>query len=474
MKIRTQSVLAIVPVFIGVAAISGFLTYTSEQQENYWALHEESTALTISIAAFIDVDSYQETLQTASAQSQNVRYINDLEKHLRQILQWKQAKYVLVRSLDGQRLLNHFSIGHPITAHRPLSETAMETLQEQEVWISDIMPLNSETSFVEACTLLNQGDRAASVGVLCVGVSADVFLAQMAQSQRKVILSSSVIVIIGVILALTISELITKQIRQLRRAAETVASGDYQQTFKIGGIIQELQDLSNTFNTMSSVMEETLSRAKRSLVENERFRTVQALSKTYQDTINQQINQQLGSLHITGKLFNDGQITSDFLDYCATIDGHYFILGCLTASQTHTESQPHLDLLVTASATTTLLKQLLVSYPCEKAIAQAAEMFPMQTLHCMFVPRASPHASAVQYWHYSSTSPMTQRILDLTPGHPTIFHTLSPLSDQAEQRITSFAERFSYLSANSIVEDISIICETVMAGGILLVVKAAE
>jgi HAMP domain-containing protein len=463
MKIRTQSILAIVPIFIGVAAINGFLTYTSEQQENRWALGEESVALTVAVAEFIDADRYE----AATTTGRESDYLDSLELYLRRLLQWEQVKFVLLRSVDGQDIVQRYSNGFPSAAHQPLPASAVEQLQDRDTWSSDIRIINADISVTEVCTRLTNSDQVV-VGLVCVGVSANDFLAQRATSQRKVLTMSIAVVGLGLLLALLISSLITNKIRQLTVAAETVAEGDYGQRFDIG-TIQEVYDLSNTFNTMSSVMGETLLRAKRTLMENERFRTMQTLARTYQALVQQDIDLKLNGVEIAGKLLSGDRPSTDFLDSCRTIQGAFIILGRLEESATS-----RLDNLLTTSSAITLLKQLLTRQPPETAIAHLTRLYQIQTLHCIFVDTKSHDDGLLDlgYWYYSGDrNHLDHEQHQLKPGHPWLLHTFKLPSDILADRIDIFLERFGYLSAVEIIHDLQVICTEVKQGGMLIAVN---
>ena len=464
MKIRTQSILAIVPIFIGVAAINGFLTYTSEQQENRWALEEESVALTVSVAEFIDADRYEQATQPGGQSD----YLEELEIYLRRLLQWEQVKFVLLRSLDGRDILQRYSNGFPSRAHEPLPSSAIEQLQNDVVWSSDIRIISADISVTEVCTPLSNSAQA-PVGLVCVGVSANDFLAQRALSQRKVITMSVTVVGLGLLLALSVSTLITNKIRQLTAAAETVADGEYGQRFEIG-TIQEVYDLSNTFNTMSSVMGETLSRAKRTLMESERFRTMQTLARTYQALVQQTVDLKLNGVEIAGQLFNGDRPSTDFLDSCRTIRGVFVILGRLDEAD-----NSRLDSLLTTSSAITFLKQLLTRQPADVAIAQLTQLYQLHTLHCIFVDAKSHDDGRVnlEHWHYSGDrAHLEHNQHRLKPGHPWLLHTFTLPSKTLAERIDIFLERFGYLSAIDIISDLQVICTEIEKGGMLVAINA--
>jgi HAMP domain-containing protein len=460
MNIRTQSVLAILPIFIGVAVINGFLTYTSEQQENRWALESESTALTVAIAEFMDGDRYASLLDAADDPDDEAAYLNQLQDTFNTLLRHGQAKYVLTRSLDGQQLLHHFSVGYPLDAHHPLPPDAIAQLREQDLWIGPITWLNDDISTLESCGMIRSSET--PVAILCTGVSASPFLAQVAAGQRKIMSSSIVVLAVGLILSISIATVMTRKIRQLTAAAEVVAAGQYGQTFEVG-MIQEMQDLSNTFNTMSSVMGETLQRAKRSLVENERFRTEQTLATTYQNTLPSSIRLQCHGIDIAGDRLGDNRPPL-LLDTCHTLQGTYILFGSL-----YPDYPSHLDTLVDLSAMATLLKQLLAACPCPEAIAQVASLFPLQGLHCL---RIDPEGNTLDHWRYQ-TAHVQHQSYPLCPTQPWMI-TLPPTSDRPQTQLNGFLERFHHLPPTDLIADLRLMVQTDIPDGILVVIAKTQ
>ncbi|MGB3518045.1 MAG: HAMP domain-containing protein [Elainellaceae cyanobacterium] len=459
MKIRTQSVLAILPIFISVAAINGFLTYTSEQQENRWALEEESIALTVAIAEFMKSDRYNRVLSSSPEETENTTDFEDLQGSLERILLRGQAKYILTRSLDGQELLHHVSTGHPQDEHQALPQEALQSLESDGIWISPIRFLNADISILESCTPIS--DRGTSTSILCTGISANPFLQQMTLSRQKVLASTTVIVATGLILTLSIATLMTRKLRQLADAAEVVAAGNYDQQFDID-MIQEVRDLSNTLSTMSSVMGETLMRAKRSLVENERFRTISTLAKTYQSTVNHSIRLQTTDIEIAGAIFEGDRRSTDFLDTCHTKQGTYIILGNLIPDQA-----AQLDSLIDTSATVSLLQQLLKVHSCPEAIAQTTPLFAIQNLHCLFVS-SNDQTFTLDHWSYETAH--------LKHQHHTLDHerpwVLTVARDPCiDHRVEDFIQRFGHLSAVDLMDDLQIICRDCNTSGIMVIIK---
>ena len=60
MKLRTQNIVALLPVFLGMTCIIGLSRYTAEMQEIRWGLSEEIAAYATSIAEFLSGDAYRD------------------------------------------------------------------------------------------------------------------------------------------------------------------------------------------------------------------------------------------------------------------------------------------------------------------------------------------------------------------------------------------------------------------------------
>ena len=58
MRIRTQNLIVIIPLFLGMAVATGAMTYSTARQEMLWGLEEEATSLSIAISALERPNSF--------------------------------------------------------------------------------------------------------------------------------------------------------------------------------------------------------------------------------------------------------------------------------------------------------------------------------------------------------------------------------------------------------------------------------
>ncbi|HET7321097.1 MAG TPA: HAMP domain-containing protein, partial [Longimicrobiaceae bacterium] len=104
---------------------------------------------------------------------------------------------------------------------------------------------------------------------------------------------------------LFISWLLSRNVRALSKAALEVAGGDYDREIQIG-TIQELSDLSNTFNTMSSVLKDLMERTRRTLIEGEQYQTPLDLARTYRQGCWEDLNRAFGEVRVASRSIGGG------------------------------------------------------------------------------------------------------------------------------------------------------------------------
>lgn len=284
MRIRTQALLAILPLFVGLAAVIGVLSFSAARQEMIWGLEEEAKALSSTIAEFVDADAM-------GAATSPDDHLASLELPFRRILAFEQAKHIVVLDPGGEAIWSPpapdaaLSFLPPLALLRAEAEAASADagagVDAAAAWASEPYTLENNTRVMMgfAPILTSAGT---SVGSVAVVVDAARLPALGRAMPLNLLRLTAVALAIGTLAALLISALLTRRVRALSRAAVEVANGAYDREIQVG-TIQEVSDLSNTFNTMTSVLKDVIDRTQRTLVEGEQFRTPRDLARTYSE-----------------------------------------------------------------------------------------------------------------------------------------------------------------------------------------------
>lgn len=305
MRIRTQNLIAILPLFLGMAAVAGGMTYVGARRQMVWGLQEEASSLSVSMAEFVGGDEL-----LASGPSPTQRFAT-LDRSFRRVLAHGQTKYVFATDPDGRPIWSaaandsiRAAFLPPAALAAPDSAQRAEFAAGASAVTSPVTELASGASAMVSLSPIETSDgRIAG------------FLGVVIDASRLATLSGALLIglaqltvlalVIGTLAALFISFLLTRNVRALSKAALEVAGGEYDREIQIG-TIQELSDLSNTFNTMSSVLKDLIERTQRTLIEGEQFRTPLDLARSYRQDGWNDLEQAFDSVKIASRSIGDG------------------------------------------------------------------------------------------------------------------------------------------------------------------------
>ena len=496
MKIRTQNLLAIVPIFLGIAIISSFLNYTEQLAEIKWGVHEEIKALATTTAGFIDEDVCRKLLNgeldpkrsDISLILQRIVKLDSQKKIMTQkqhdnwvnriwISIWKQ-----LQSLSGNQQqeystwakLQHFFIVAPdggrqiiykpdkeywkISVSKPIEE--IKNIIERIEQVDDKVYLSAPepgSAIMKAYAPI-VGRSGTLAGILGVEISTENIRTQKGMVLLKISIISLITILFGALITLFISGIITRKIRELSEAAGVVAEGHYDRRVNIE-TIQEVIDLGNTFNTMSSVLEEVLSRTKRELIERRQFRTQADLAKTYNETFFEPQERTFGDIEIAARLISK-RPTGDFFGVFQVDSGSiYAVLGRVRAEE-------ELDSVTFASAAFSLIRQELSKIEPEQVFKNVCELFDVETWECIYWDEAG---SKIQWLgHNPNGGPPLQRTMPLQKQKTLVFHTSRETTGET---IDSYVRLFGYLLPVELMEDLMGILDEESEGSLITIGK---
>lgn len=471
MKIRTQNLFFIVPIFLGLAIINGVLNYREQLAEIEWGINEEIKALATTTAAFIDEDACRQILsgevdlkhleifplpqRIVKMESQkkiinqkqldkNIisRLIRKIWRYLPGFLRnqqqeyntWEKLQYFSILAADGSRqvIFEPYKEYWKVSMSNSIKETQniIEKIKQAD---DKVYIPKAESGSVILKAYAPIFNRSATLsGILGVEINAEYLKAQKSIMLLKISIISLIVILFGILVVLFISGIITRKIRELNEAAGVAAGGDYNRRVNIE-TIQEFIDLGNTFNTMSSVLEEVLSRTKRELIESERFRTQADLAKTYNETFWNPQEKTFGDVEVAARLISK-RPTGDFFGVfqaagniketqkrntsaeggCEQSRREYAILGRVRAKE-------ELDSVTLASAAFSLIRQELSKTEPEQVFKDVCELFDVETWECIYWDEAG---SEIQWLGYNPDGgPPLQRKMPLQEQRTLAFHT---------------------------------------------------
>ncbi len=451
MKIRTQNLLTIVPIFIVLAAITGALSFTSQKQELLWGMRECVSSIATTTAEFIDGDAYPDW------RSKGIRTRPGLEftVAVNRIMKWKQADRLYGLTAEGSTVTFTTADTTVPLWHLPYvkeMQNAISADTVKEIYISDIIRTDSARHVMAAFAPIKNSKNEIT-GILAAEIDAAGYLASLEAVTRETYLIAAGIILIGLITAVLLSRYLTRRITQLTHASRVVGAGQYEFEVNIRSP-RELKDLSNTFNTMSSVMKDVLHKTKRSLLEEEHFKKESDLAKTYDETVPRSFGKKFGGWWTAGCVFS-AHSYHEFVDSLESGDTFYMLLGSVKPGEP-------LQAVRQKAALLSFLKPLLAKTDLPEAVRLALELFEPEELHVVKLQSGSGviHKCSAANGRITVENPV------LTEQTPLAVHTVD---DASFHTISSYMRQLSHLPLQDLASDLHRILTGRTDGGLLLI-----
>ena len=457
MKIRTQNLLTIVPIFLGMALISGVLTYTTQRQEIMWSLREEISAVATATAEFLDRDIVRE-LQKGP---ENKDLKKNITTPLKRVQYWSKKQHFFLLTPDCQEIFFIFGFEDEGTISRPsefskLKNELAKKNKETDVIITDVEKNEQDKATMTAYVPIYDGGKLLSV--LGVETDAQFFFDRTKEIRNKIFIVTIFIGLLGVIIAFFISRIITQKISQLTQASLVVASGQYNQRVNVG-TIQEVSDLSNTFNTMSSILEEVLLKTKRVLIESEQFRTSTDLASYFNEKFFVLIEDVFNKVSVSARSISK-EPGGDFLGIFNVTNGTYAVLGRVSKTD-------DLDTITSSSAAYTFIRQELDRHEPRQAFENTKKLFELETFQCLFWDKTGKKIQTYEY----HDSGLIESANFLKQNEVMVFHTLSEANFE---KVDLFIRNYGQISPQELMKDILNILVDDGIGSLILLGKHEE
>ena len=411
MRISTQNLLAIVPIFLGMALINGILAFTTQYQEIKWGINEEVSAITTAAAEFLDRD-----LITALKKNPNNReVIEKLSIPFAKIKNFQQQQCFFLLYPEDKKIFFSYSTDDK-TYENPKPTVNIEQFvnKHTDLIIEGFRKIDENKSVLIAYAPIYD-EYGKLISVLMVEHDAKYFLDRTQKIKNKIFIITGLITLIGLVAALLISYIITYKISQLNKAALIVEAGHYDYQVNIT-MIQEMVDLSNTFNTMSSILGEVLARTKRTLIEGEQFRTDRDLANHFKQKFSQPIEGTFNNVSVAARVFTKNA-TGDF---CGVLEvdkkGTYVVIGRITV-----KGDGEIDSVITASAAYNFIRQRLIYQEPRAVFEDAKDLFELKKFKCMFWDKSAAIIKVYDYRNFI----LSEESFSLEDNRLLFFDTLS-------------------------------------------------
>jgi HAMP domain-containing protein len=358
MRIFTQNMTSILPVFVALGVISGTLMYLQLLREDRWGLEQAAKSYSIATVEYTDPAAYV----YSSGDKSNRVARRELNLFIRRLVEYAKVRAVFAWQADGKTLVDSTSSSEaPFPFLKPKSgvaksagydedftvppptEAIRQELIKKSYYIGPIEPLGASSGRILAYAVVrptpihtrsplptaatppdthagagNEASATATeiaqlrrpVGIVGVNVDASDYVIQVRVLLERVVAIAATIIAIGFVLAAALSRLIVRDVRSLTAGAAAIARGELAQSVTVAHI-QELSDLGGTFNIMVEILQNVVAKTRRSLVEGELFRAEAELASAFAGRYRPPLVLNLpGNVHLVASLCGDRAVAA--------------------------------------------------------------------------------------------------------------------------------------------------------------------
>jgi HAMP domain-containing protein len=453
MKIRSQIVAAIVPLFVGLSLVTGGVMYYLQTKELAWGFHEEASSIAVVTARFLD----SKTIQQASSDGPTAQPANEAVPALfKKIMAAGRARRLAIFSVKDQRQLYDVATSNSVSRNLQVPSYIISQLANQSFVIGSIEKGKGNSEYLTTYASI-RNSNGEMTGILAVETTADTVQLRRGELLQSLLISMTCAAILGLILTLVISRLITRRLASLTEAVSNVETSYYDQKPSIG-IIDELNDLENTFNTLRSVLKEVLSKIWRTIIETEQFRTKEDLMCAFKNEFQSPVQKTIYDIDAAGTLLGCRPMGSFFgieeLQDCGCA-----VAGKIAESEIMEQTQ-------TASAALAFITQSMKNGDISTSLKSALNLFDLTRCECVIWKKS---ASKVTHWSLETDSRQWQQeTVELPDGVPLVFHTMDICIDK---RIRTYVDEFKHLPQETLMHEIRMIVDEKLGGALILIRK---
>lgn len=443
MRLRTQNLIFLLPVFLVTILVMGGYKYVTERNVLLAGQESKANAFTISISEFLTPDAIQQLRQISSTDGV---ISGDVELAFTRVLNQGFALRLSVH--DPKTFEAIYAWG------REPSIDSAAYLKNHQDWFkqavrSEYINAASESgsrffypnrenaglpAVLVASAPVNDGlDRLAAIVMVEMDASE---IDEMSNTiVRELMWICALVLFIVAVAAFTLSFIISRSIRDLIHAIHDVQTGDLHE-IKLTSHIREISALENTYNTMVEVLNEERERDQDELMQIESLRVQKDLENVYQHVIWPDIKIQHNRFSGVGALNNLSK--GEFMDLVETADGLCAIVGRV--------SEDDFTAIVSASSVVPFWRSQLQAVPVEEAVRRIHSIFDLDWFECCWAQGADD--AVIKMWTKKPGASEVQTSQHTAAAESSlVLHSMG--GEQADD-IDRFARRLGYLDPTAL------------------------
>ena len=438
MRLRTQNMLFLLPVFLVAIVVMGGYKYYTEREVLLSGQKNKANAVAVSIAEFLTPSSLND-LKTISGSDDIVS--GKVERAISRILDDGLAVRLSVH--DPKTFQEIYAWG------QMASLDGVAYLSENREWFQHMLDADRQEHHEEIDTLVaypNKNKKGAlpilvasapvddGFGRLAAVVMVEVDGSGINQKSMAILRELAricfTVLLIGAAAALALSFVMSRSIKELTRSIQNVQSGNLNE-IRLTSNIREIAALENTYNTMIDVLREEQQRDKDELMQIENLRIQKDLENVFGQVIWPEINIKSGYLSGYGVIHDltDGE----FMDLIETGSGLYAIIGRIV--------EQDFTAVVSAASIVPFWRSQIASKSIEEVLELFQTLFEFDWVCCCAASLTGP--PVLKRWiKREKDAEMTFEEMKFEANSSVILH--SP-NGKAVENIERFVKRIGHL-----------------------------
>ena len=372
MRLRTQNILVITPIFVVLFILLGFLQYQSERRELLWGFRQQVSSLLVATSEFIGKKKIEYIYNTGDFES--------IREPLRKLEGWNQIKNLYIFSpekLNDDALL--VLLGEKEIKNIPEYDFYSDSKPNGNDFITTDLHSAKNSSLEVSAFLpyLGNGNKKIQY-VLGVDIDASSYQSDMQSILRIIIIALVIAFITGMLVALFAGNVLADHLKRLKNSIQKVKQ--YPDKKAKRNVIEEIHDLDNILNTMNSILEGVVSRTHKDLFNVSRIRKLEDILIKYKEVTWKPVDISVGNIDIVLRYFGK-EYNGDFQGIFPHNDKVYSICGSIKK----TDSIDIEYYCINAFSCYHSIKNAITSdkKSIKDAILAISKLLPLESLHCV-------------------------------------------------------------------------------------------
>jgi HAMP domain-containing protein len=409
-----------------------------------WGLEREAEGLALAIAEFTDIRSL------ASQVTSEDRGIVSapLRAPLERVVAFGQAKRIDIAAIDGTHVRPILGAGERHGELPAIGEQALGRLLQGEVVVHHLPATDRLVAHAPV------RDAAGTPGVVSVETSLAPVAAHRTAVLRRTATILLALLVVGGLVSLLISTVITGEIGRLTRTARAFAAGDYDAALAPGAI-EEVAVVSATFGIMGSVLKDATLRSTREMRQFDRFNTEATLAEFHADRFSAPVVAEHAGVRLAIDRLGP-PLHGDFWFADGDERRGHACLGRLDGTASF-------DVVLAASAANALLRERCArSENAADVLRETLDLFPVHC--CLLLEWHADTRGAVTVHRLGQDGTVARETLRLDPTRTAALTTLEAGADRQAVR---YADAHAFDTPRSLVDELRQLSGASAHGGVL-------